>query len=399
MARLRCFLAALVFGIVLVSGVAKATSTRILSLGGLSDYFEDDFNILLWYGSLPDYGNLAVLELGDFYFSRDDADPNQVIRQGAGVHANFDRAQKWGTAALYLSDVTDPDQIPGTLNLMWARRFGPIQAGLSFQWTLLDELFLADGDSFRSKESNSKLGLGLRWDLAERVYTDLAADAVGTWRQYEVQEAGIVIYDEEQRNSWDSYNLRGRLFWGVAEKVALVPVFTYQRRDHLTSLTSTNIPADLDAHETHLGLGVDVFPNSDNMLLFSYEYRTGKERFDIRDNPFDLHQLENKFHEHNLRLGLESRVISWLTLRGGALQVIPDMNFKAVYLDSGTEDSVTGGFEDPQLDLNLGIGLHFGAFDADFAFNDNAPFSLGYFLTGGGEGDHNFTSITLQYIF
>jgi hypothetical protein len=135
------------------------------------------------------------------------------------------------------------------------------------------------------------------------------------------------------------------------------------------------------------------------MLLFSYEYRQGKEKFAAHENPLDLLGLENTFHEHQLRLGLESRVLSWLTLRGGARQVIPDLNFTAVYDNSGAEDQTVGGFEDPQLDLNLGLGFHFGAFDADFAFNDIAPFSLGYFITGGSEGDHNFTSITLQYVF
>ena len=58
------------------------------------------------------------------------------------------------------------------------------------------------------------------------------------------------------------------------------------------------------------------------------------------------------------------------------------------------------GSQGPDLDLNLGCGLHFGAFDADFVFNDNAPFALGQFLIGTGEDrGSNFTSITLKYSF
>ena len=48
----------------------------------------------------------------------------------------------------------------------------------------------------------------------------------------------------------------------------------------------------------------------------------------------------------------------------------------------------------------LGLGLHFGPFDADLVFNDTTPFGLGYLLTGGQDGqDTGFSSITLGYRF
>ncbi len=47
-------------------GAARATETRLRSLGGGGDVCEDLANVLRWYGCLPSYGNTALLELGEF---------------------------------------------------------------------------------------------------------------------------------------------------------------------------------------------------------------------------------------------------------------------------------------------------------------------------------------------
>ena len=67
---------------------AVATSSRIRSLGGSGGYFEDDNNVLRWYGSLPEYGNLAVVELGTFDLDADNYEPwdGLVSGQGGGFH-------------------------------------------------------------------------------------------------------------------------------------------------------------------------------------------------------------------------------------------------------------------------------------------------------------------------
>jgi len=82
------------------------------------------------------------------------------------------------------------------------------------------------------------------------------------------------------------------------------------------------------------------------------------------------------------------------------MQVLPKLEVKAFYTDGQEEGQIVENSEKPRLDLNLGLGLHFGAFDADFVFNDDAPFSLGQLLLGAGyQRTSNFTSITLRYAF
>ena len=400
MARFRHLVPLAVAGWVFAATVAHATSTRIQSLGGDGDYFEDDFNVLRWYGSLPAYGDLAVLELGDIFLNG--AIESEVFHQGAGIHAHLDSAQRWGTAALYVSDITDPYQVPGTLSFLWSRRFGLVQAGFSYQWARVDyEQILDDGVATTWQETNATVGLGLRFDLADRAYLDLAGDWIGTARAYERRHGLDAFPYVEQEGVWQSYTLRSRAFWGVTETVALVPLVDHWHHEHLDlSRFEFTVPAELDSRQTRLGLGVDVFPDSDNMLVLSYEYRFGDATNTVLLNQSDLLRWECDSHSHHLRLGFESRLTSWLTLRGGAMQVLPKLEVKAFYTDGQEEGQIVENSEKPRLDLNLGLGLHFGAFDADFVFHDDAPFSLGQLLLGAGyQRTSNFTSITLRYAF
>ncbi len=399
MPRLRRLLVSAIAGWVFTASVVHATSTRIQSLGGDGDYFEDDFNVLRWCGSLPGYGDLAVLELGNIFLNS--TAQSEVFHQGAGIHAHLDRAQRWGTTALYVSDVADPYQLPATISLMWSHYLGPVQAGISYQWARVDDTSDPTEGAITRQETNATLGLGLRFDLADRAYLDLAGDWIGTARAYERRLGPDAFPYVEQEGMWQSYAFRGRAFWGVTETVALVPLVDHWHHEHLDlSVRESAVPTELDARQTRLGLGCNVFPDSDNMLVMSYEYRFGAGTRAALPNSNDLTRSESEAHSHHLRLGIESRLTSWLTLRGGAQQVLPEVEVTAFAAGDAEAGEIVGRSEEPQLDLNLGLGLHFGAFDADFVFNEDAPFALGQILIGtGDQRDSNFTSITLRYGF
>lgn len=399
MVRLRCSLVWLLILGLLTVGEALATSTRIQSLGGEGDYFEDDFNVLRWYGSLPGYGDQAVLELGDILLNGSAA--NEVFHQGAGAHVELGAEGMFGSGALYVSDVTDPFQVPGTLSLLWARAWGAIQPGIAFQWSRVEDT-QGEAESFLARKgTNTTLGLALRWDLATRAYLDLGADLIGTRRRITGQADADHSFTQEQELVWQSYSLRGRAFWGVADAVALVPLIDHERQEHLTvPWQLVHLPANRDMYLTRLGLGVNVFPDGDNLLVFSYEYSTTTQNLAFQPNPLGLAHWEGRTQNHRLRLGFESRVTSWLTLRGGARQDIPNLDVTVTVTDGEQNEALVVTAADPDLDLNLGCGLHFGAFDADLVFNEKAPFALGQFLIGtGGERNNNFTSITLKYGF
>jgi hypothetical protein len=368
----------------LLSAPASATSTRILSLGGDGEYLEDEHNVLFWPGSLPDYPNVGILELGDVLAEGDDW--SSPVRQGGGVHFRLARSDRWGTGALYLSEAREGEQLPGTWTALWACTCEGLQLGLLGSWSRFAET-VGGQDAW---QEDTAVGLGLRADLGGRLYGDLAGVWYGTDRDY---GGGAV---EEGR--WGSYAWRLRLFIGLRDNVAAVPFFENAGRDHLAWREDLGDPpvTDLDARLTRAGLGLNVLPDADNLLVASYEYRWGKEDYS-RLPWYGLSLEENRLARHVLRLGAESRQLAWLTLRGAVRQEIRD-DERATHFGGGFE--YRQDFRDPTLELSVGIGLHLGAFDLDLLVNDKAPFSLGFFLTGAGqEEDVNFTSATLSYTF
>jgi hypothetical protein len=377
-------------------GSVSASSTRLTSLGGDGDYLEDSHNVLRWFGSLPDFGNLAVLELGDLQEEEADGELPMPSNQGAGGHFYLDSRGRFGTVAFYVSEVASAGQVPGTVTAIWSRTFDPVQVGLFSNWTDREGPAGEADLGLLKAEEDWAVGIGLRAELAARVYGDLAAELRGTGRRLGGFQAPV-----EELDSWEGHSWRVRLFVGVTEKVALVPVVDYFLEDHLDLLERFGVPADRRAHQTRLGIGLNYFPDPDNMILVSYEYRDSKETF--QPLPLESSSLlgfESRVGSHRLRFGLESRVLPWLTLRGGAMQAVPERDeIRTVWSPTGPDRQVEE-LGTPEMALSLGLGVHFAEFDADLVFSGRSPFSLGHFLTGSAEdGTANFSSITLTYRF
>lgn len=384
--------------LLMLAPVTRATSTRITSLGGDGDYFADSLHVVRWFGCLPDYPNLGILELGELGEAEADAG-DAPVRQGAGFHHRLDGVGQWGTVAVYLSAVDEAGQVPGTVTTAWARAFGRWQVGLFHSWTRIWQSAEQQTSSNLSRvEENRVCGLGLRAELGERLYGDLAGEWIGTNREYVDTAADL---RQKETGAWQSFAWRWRLFIGLGDRIVLVPVVAHTRQVHLTSVMGPPQVAFRDGRLTSVGLGINVFPDSDNMLLVSYERRLGAEDYlPAQMSAPDSPHLENSYRSHRLRVGLESRVLSWLTLRGGALQVVPDHEFAVHFRWDGSTSTSLSYEGEPRLELTVGLGLHFGAFDADFAISDGAPFSFGHFLTGAGESERqHFSAITLAYHF
>jgi hypothetical protein len=380
-----------------------ATSSRILSLGGDGDYFEDEHNVLRWFGSLSDYRDIVVVELGDIQNGEATAEQD-AVSQGAGLHYGLDGRGVWGTVAVYVSDARRGGRAPGDFALLWSRRWGRLQAGFYYSYYGTTRIEYTSGPgTVEPNYMDQTLGLGVRAELQERFYFDLAGEWMNTDREYFIGEA----HDLQAENAWDSFAIRVRGFYGVTDRVALVPLLSHRKSDHLSFAESLDQVGDWDARTSRLGVGVSVFPDSDHMLLGSWEYRWLKEDHAGRPVPAAEAWLSERCGDgHILRLGMESRLASWLSLRAGARQVVLEERHRLDRIGSAmpangkapdVRDSVR---KDPELDLAVGLALHLGSFAADFVFNDDAPFSFGYLFTGAGQTEsHTFTSITLSYTF
>ena len=375
-------LAAAVGLIVLVTSAAFATETRVRSLGGNGDYFEDVANVPRWYGSLSSYANTAVLELGQFDASAgNSARDQQAVRQGAGALFDLDAGRRYGTLGLYLCRDGEAADGAGARVLMYGRAWTHAQAGLVVGYRREFDHGEIDEDL-----RETLVGLGTRLDLDDTTYLDLAGDWRGTSTDYREPRAQPVL----DSRSWGSFSLRARAFHGPRKGWALVPVCAYRRDDRWLLGEPPGRPVRRDSWDSRYGIGVNLFPTGDIMGLVSCERRLGEKSHYVLNGDGDMRIDRATFDMIALRLGLEARLRPWLSLRAGAFST-PDHRREQPATNFGLTDD---------FDLSLGIGLHLGDLDADFLFNDDAPFNLGSLMTNAGEGEAStFSSVSLAYRF
>ncbi len=378
---------------------ALATTSRVRSLGAQADYFEDDSNVFRWYGSLVDYPQLAVLELGEWNHDTSGDLDDRVTGSGGAVHFRFDEQGRWGTAAMaFGDDMPEPDP-GGWIRLVWARRFGPVSLGATFRGTSYSS---ASNGPNQALDGNSRflhnLGLGARVDLSDAVYLDLAA---------EIQDSEVDFYDRannvaiEDDGGWDSFGVRGRVFHALTDHAAAVYRLAWFRDIRPIVDAELDHLAYLDGDLFHGGVGFNLLLDADNLVLLAADSTRPEAdrpaRWPIYAN-WDTARRE--WWQLDVRVAVESRLRSWLTLRGAA-------SYRRSTDESNLVDGWSGDyveqayFYDVGVDtpVSLGLGLHFGQFDADFLFNATAPFSLGNALVGGEGDDASFSSITLSYGF
>ncbi|MFO7652780.1 MAG: hypothetical protein R6X25_03055 [Candidatus Krumholzibacteriia bacterium] len=393
---------ALAGAVLLPAADVLASSSRVRSLGGDSGYFEDDSNVLRWYGSVVDYPDLVVAELGRFDLDAATAVPwsDRVYGQGGGLHLSFDAARRWGVGAAYVEG-DQPDDIPGgAATLMWGRSFGRHAVALAFQGTSYNRSTAGDGTQlFGRAEYHHVWGAGLRSDLGESAYLDLAADVRNTQFDYVDPFRGLRYGPVEITKGWSA---RARLFWRPNPRVVLVPLIGHLADIRPTYSDVLEDAADLDARITRVGFGVNLLPDADNLVLFSFEYAEGEETLRGQASPFARYARETRdwFTLHG-RIGAESRVLAWLTVRLG-IEYLRIEDEVLLLLPAVNGDDLWFARRDIFLEtpVNLGLGLHFGSFTADLVVNEESPFNLGYALTGAGRDDSTtFTSITLSYGF
>ena len=379
---------------------AEASSTRVISLGGGGDYLEDADNILRWYGSIASYPDIAVIELGD-YVPDENASRN-ARGQGGGAHYALDSTGDWGVATAYFFEQDFEESDRPEVHVGWGRSWSGFQAGAAWSYRgILRELTQEDWSPYRLEKEDMTCGLGLRADLGPRTYLDVAADLTWTDRVLEIN--GVELADDQGRN--DTYGYRARVFHRVSEQVVLVPVVAHSREMYDEFDLFADVYADAFQYDNRLttfGIGADVFPDADVMLVLSAAWVDNDRRM---SNPQDPDTPLRLYHEEStaqkFRIGLESRARSWLTLRAGVSQIFIDAKTCAKIKEPTSEETDNRIHEvDSRFDLALGLAMHLGDLDVDMVFNDDAPFALGSFLTGGGrEEDVNFTRITLTYSF
>jgi len=397
--RLRTHLFAVVSLTILGTAAAEAGTARQLALGGDTGYCPDAVDALRWYGSLGDYPDLAVFEFGDLLHGRDRApsDPG-LIGHGGGVHARLSQDGKWGTAGFYFQDHLPQSDTDGAFSLLWSRRCGPLDVGLSGRFTTygMSEVGTSVGDRIEAQYFHH-YGLGVRGEPRAGLRLEAAGELVNSR-----SESHGSLHHMSPTNDWSTFGLRLRSFVDLAPDLTLVPLVDHYRDRRATFDDTLDNPADLDAALTCLGAAVNLRPDPQTLLLVGCEYRVGHQDLELRSaealSPF-WERSQRDFYQIRGRVGLETELLPWLAARA-AMQYVRVHDDQLLLTEGDHPDQERRRLEAVATPLALGFAVRHGRFTADFAHNDSAPVNPGLTSTGlfgvGGEG---ISAFTLAYGF
>ena len=359
---------------------AEATISRVGSLGGGGDFFEDDSNVLRWYGSLTDYPNEAVLESGNFTLEKGywHSATERNSGPGFGTHFSLGQNGRFGTAAFFYhgqdedrTTALQKDHLRNNLSFLYAQDFGSVSAAITYRH---GSLTTDEHDSTRELSIDT-FGTGVRLDLSPSAYLDVAGEIR---RVHEVRN-----WDPDfQENDDDGlYALRARAFTALSPRLALVPLAEYIHEDRQSD--GFPVARTVNYRLKRAGLGLNFYPDTDHLLLLSAEYSN--------------HQDTEDWSVFILQGGFEARMFSWLTTRGSIgwvnYQLDTEINPGAIADDDNDP-------EEPLLRVNLGASIHLGPADLDIAFWEKAPMVTA--IAGNptiNDPGFRWVSITARYLF
>jgi hypothetical protein len=381
----------------------NATQARLRTLGDGAAYLEDDSNVLFWFASLIDYPDQIVLDLGHLDHDAGGSLNRSLVGPAGGLHARLDQAGRWGSVGLYIQEMLPAGAPGGAITLLGARSFGTFSFGAKAMFSSHFEGsnatdFYGHGEGLYFHV----FGLASRLDLADGLYGDIAGEIVNT--QSDAIEEDLWHLPAQQTST--SWSARTRWFLGLNEKAALVPVFGHRRDDRQVFAAALDAPADRRARRTAVGLGLNLIPDPDNLVVVSSELCWGREQHDRLPEQAVFYEYDRSdfaYKEVHARVGLETVVLPWLTVRG-ALQYWRLQHEHDRWRGGGGLGPVDRWREDRSITvltpITLGVGLHAGPFQADLVFNARWVETYGTFPFGPQEAARGtYTGINLGYRF
>ena len=381
---------------------AFGSETRVRSLGAMTaPYIEDDSNVFMWPATLAGYANLVTITAGYYdvvkwYDDRGYYDDDMTAKFGMTYGLGEDN--KYGVFGMwwqehtygpnYMGDWWGPygggttsfgENAYNKWNIMWALAFETIDIGVRLERA--DEGYYADADGEKDEDyiAYTTLGLGLRWNINDETLMDVAFDY--TTVAYTYKEMGS---DETiEADSKSIMALRARMFYEWTDVITWVPYFNYKGGTLSLKSSESGFYDDdecwgIKGFQLDFGLAANLNVNDDNLIIIGIE-------------PYGLYKGEPAecgsdaaSEEEQLTIfpgfvfGLESDVKDWLTFRAGCSKALLKTTYKGEAEGMSYEENYTWA----PFEWQLGLGFHVGDFDIDLLVNKEAPFSMGYWMTG-----------------
>jgi hypothetical protein len=264
-------------------------------------------------------------------------------------------------------------------NVMWAMGFETIDIGIHLERA--DQGYYADSDGEKDEDyiSYQTLGLGLRWNMSDVSYMDLAFDYTSVGFTY--KEMGVDATVEADKKSIMAF--RARMFYEWSDVITWVPYFNYKFGDLSLKSSETDYYVDdcwgIKGYQFDLGLAANINVNDDNLIIVGIE-PYGLYKGEPSECNGDAGSEDEKMTIFpGFVFGLESDVKDWLTFRIGCSKAL--MKYEYKYSDA-TPTNFEESWTWAPFEWQLGLGFHVSDFDIDLLVNREAPFSMGYWMTG-----------------
>jgi hypothetical protein len=388
--------------VVAIAMPAFASETRIRTLGPMiAPYIEDDANVFTWYATLPSYANLVTITAGyeDVYVYGDDRGYyDDYLMSKFGMTYGLGEDNHYGVLGLWWEESTIgptfghdtwgptgygtaqfDEWVYNKWNVMYGYQMEGLSFGLYFNRADNGEYADMDGDKGEMHEAYTTIGLGVRFDIGDAAYADVAFDY--TTVSWTFQDVGATEKITEDANSMMGF--RGRLFYEWTDMITWVPYISYRMGDFSIKSSEDTYYADdecwgFKGFHFDLGIAANLHVNDETLIIVAIEpYGMAKaEPSQCGPDAGDESYKATLFP--GMAFGFENDVKDWLTFRAGCDKVF--VKYTEEYTGEGTssEYNWTGA----PFNWYLGLGFHVGDFDIDAMINKEVPFSMGYWLTG-----------------
>ncbi len=380
-------IAMLCCAVILAGTVTHATTSRVEALGKTGDYLEDDSNAMRWWGSLVLYPDRVIVEPGRYHGANA---RDTVTHQGGSLNVGLGASSRYGVLAVAVSDALHEPARPGeSFAAAYAVRLGRFAPGVFFRGTSHQELHFELPLYHNHNLWQHDVGAGLRVDLGRGHDVEVGA----YWRetQFSYERRDLDTWAEDIR--WGTWGIRSRARLRLGERFDLIPVVDYLSIDAGALDRNQEASVLRDGEVWRIGVGGNLTPRSGQVVVFAAEY--GREI--VHSTPYEDHwrtdPIDLNHWNATVRLGFESEILRWLTVRGAATY----QRYRTTVKRSYKETTIRQG---APTHAHLGVAFVFRPLTIDLAYGHTTPLEPGQLQADLYPDDSTtFLTGTLRYVW
>ena len=396
-----------------VAATSMATDTRTLTLGDNHEVLVDDANIYLFPSRVSQFPNIAVAEVGNYFYEGEFNRSTGGFSSELGrlsINWKFGTENPWVLSTNFFTNTIDPmfgggtsvfnlanfDEIDGYPNrriqLIYGRKLGNMNFGFGLGYTASS---YQEEQAPLTDESASQIGVSV--GLSDAAYKwDLAAHFRMTGFKQEVN--GVTEFEADGGTEFGAIF---RYFHSANPQWTVVPVVALNFGSLGVDFPDAVTPANAfnekyTATSFMAGCGIHYMPSNNVLAIIQpgVMMTSFKSEFVSGTNPAE--EFTETFTAlPYFKAGVEGDVFPWLDARFGATSYWTGE--KEEFVEPGDPNEVYKyGYADNQT--YLGFGFNFGRLHVD-TYTDPSLFLNGFNFISGRTSNMNFSLSALMELF